>query len=119
MRKIILILAVMGFTKLNINAQNTSSNDTLQYLVMRVNNAILDCPHFGGFFARFIYENHWYEIEKNLKEKYVIYGLRKEVEYDPYEKFDKYLNTIHFPKDVIVSLERKSSLKEVNEFIKK
>lgn len=108
----------MGFTKVSMYAQSSSSNDSLQYLVMRVNNAILDCPHFGGLFFQFKNENHWYEIERNLKEKYLIYGLRKDVEYDPYEKFNEFLTEIHFPKDVIISLEKKSSLKEVNEFLK-
>ena len=116
MKHILFISAAALFTY-TANAQNTN-NDTLQYVVMKVNNPILDCPHFGGLFFKFCYENGWKIVENNHSKKYIILGMKKNVGYNPKEKWMEYIDQIHFPKENIVSIEGKQTKKEVEEAVK-
>ncbi|GIV26684.1 MAG: hypothetical protein KatS3mg027_0498 [Bacteroidia bacterium] len=115
MRKLGLII-LLGFLITHTKAQTQS--DTLQYVVMRVNNAILDCPHFGGIFFRFCNENNWKIVENNHQKRYIIFGLSKNVEYDALKKYNQFLEEIHYPKDVIETVVKKNTKEEVDEFIK-
>lgn len=115
MKKIGFII-LLGVSAMITKAQIQS--DTLQYIVMRVNNPILDCPHFGGLFFKFCYENKWQTIENNHQKRYIIFGLPKNVEYNPLEKYNQFLDEIHYPKSVIETIVQKNSKEEVDEFLK-
>lgn len=114
MKKIGFII-LLGVSAMMAKAQIQS--DTLQYVVMRVNNAILDCPHFGGLFFKFCNENNWKTIENNHQKRYVIYGLPKNVEYNPVEKYTKYLEDIHFPKTMVQEIVNIQTKKEVDGYL--
>ncbi len=115
MKKSIVILGILITSNVIMKAQN--NEDTLQYVVMRVNNAVLDCPHFGGLFFKFCNENNWKTIENNHQKRYVIYGLPKNVGYNPVEKYTKYLEDIHFPKTMVKEIVNIPTKKEVDEYI--
>lgn len=104
---LILTASLMGISK----AQN--QNDSTSYLVMKVNDAILDCPHFRGLFIQMEMRNNWKEIERNERKKYLILSYPKNVESDVITKFKEELTKMNFPLGVITDLYTKNTLEEI------
>jgi len=104
---LILTACLIGIGK----AQN--QNDSTAYLVMKVNDAILDCPHFRGLFIQMEMRNNWKEIERNYSKKYLILSYPKNVEYDVITKFKEELTKMNFPLGVITDLYTKNTLEEI------
>jgi hypothetical protein len=104
---LILTASIMGISK----AQN--QNDSTAYLVMKVNDAILDCPHFRGLFIKMEIRNNWKEIERNYSKKYLILSYPKNVEYDVISKFKEELTKMNFPLGVITDLYTKNTIEEI------
>lgn len=97
---------------MGINALIKAQTDTA-YLVMKVNNIILDCPHFQGLFKKMEAKNKWKEIERNYEERYLIYAYPANVDYDVISKFKEELNNMHFPMGVVVSIYTKNNLADI------
>ncbi len=94
-----------------------STTDTAQYIVMRVNNAVLDCPHFGGIFHKMCLDYKWKIQENNHQKRYIIYTVPKNIDYDPLTKYNEVVDNSHFPRSMIVDITLKQSRKELEEYI--
>lgn len=112
MKKLILIYCtIIGISIYSEKLE--AQNDTVRYLAMHVNNAILDCPHFQGLFKQMEKRNGWEEVERNLKDKYIIYAYPSDINYDIVAKFKDELNQMHFPMGVIDDIYTKEKLQEI------
>lgn len=90
-----------------------SQSDTAKYVVMKVNDAILDCPHFQGLFRQMYVRNNWKEVERNYEKRYLIFVYPKNAEYDAISKFKEELNQMNFPLGVITELSDYTNMEEV------
>lgn len=96
-----------------------SQSDTAHYLVMKVNDAILDCPHFQGLFKQMEAKNNWKEVERNYKERFLIISYPVQSDIDIIEKFKGELNNVHFPVGVITEIYTKNNFTEVKNSLNK
>lgn len=107
---------MIGITFLGViffSQKMSAQADTSAYLVMKVNDAILDCPHFMGIFKRVEFENHWKEIERNQQKRYLIIAYPKTAEYNMLEKFREELKKMNFPMGVVTDLYLRDNLSEI------
>ncbi|GIV30267.1 MAG: hypothetical protein KatS3mg028_1333 [Bacteroidia bacterium] len=110
MKKLIFIFGMTaGIYAGKINAQS----DTANYVLMKVNDAILDCPHFQGLFRQMYVRNNWKEVERNYQKRYLICAYPKNAEYDVISKFKEELKGMNFPMGVITDIYTKNNLEEL------
>lgn len=103
--KISMLVSILSFT-IPVAAQvNSTVNDAgsmkNKYLILRVTNDILDCPHFGMLISQVVEQKlHSSIVDKNPKEKYlIIHNLNTNYSEDAYkERFIYLLDSIQFPK---------------------
>ncbi|MCX7729465.1 MAG: hypothetical protein N2203_08340 [Bacteroidia bacterium] len=117
MKKFSLIIGLMIMSMIIPSKKMNAQNDTAYYLVMKVDDAILDCPHFQGLFRQMALRNNWKEIERNYKDKYVIYSFSKNVNYSIVEKFKDELKGMNFPMSVVKDIYVKENLLEMKKSI--
>lgn len=94
-----------------------AQSDTAHYLVMKVNDAILDCPHFMGLFKQMEKRNNWKEVERNFKSRYLVYSYPSNIDGEIIEKFKKELNDMHFPMGVVSDIYTKNNMEEVKKSV--
>lgn len=116
--ELVKIIVVCAFVLITFSAvsQNSSgsNNATMQnkYIILKVTNDILDCPHFGMLIPQVVEQKLYSNvIDKNPIEKYlIVHTTNNNLTEEEYrQKFTWLLDSIQFPKtsikEIIISNE--------------